>query len=205
MVDITPAPQTHLCLCFLPGRHVHRELHQHHRRGLQDQDYRAGREDHKASDCKRTQRHRAVNWWVQISGECSDWRALLCFLSGTRPDRSGSAPSHPVTTEEPTASSWFTTWRTRSVFVQSWSRPTDTESNAFKTQLRADTAWLYPHTRGCDVWLTAETTQMCSVVLLHSHSDTSAGVFILVDIKSLFKCCAGCFRGGTWDCKVFRW
>lgn len=44
---------THLSVCLTSGRHIHRELHQHHRRGLQDQNHRAGREDHQAADCKR--------------------------------------------------------------------------------------------------------------------------------------------------------
>lgn len=34
------------------GRHLHRELHLHHRSGLQDQDHRHGRKDSEAADCE---------------------------------------------------------------------------------------------------------------------------------------------------------
>lgn len=37
---------------FPPGRHLHRELHQHHRRRLQDPHHRAGRQDHQTADCE---------------------------------------------------------------------------------------------------------------------------------------------------------
>lgn len=114
-VSVTLSVCICVCVCFPPGWHVHRELHQHHWRWLQDQDHRAGRENHKASDCEQCERRWLIRWrkcqWKPL---CTDAALSCLFLSGTQLDRSASAPSRPATTGAPTASSLCTTWRTRS-------------------------------------------------------------------------------------------
>lgn len=59
-----------LLLSMSAGRHLHWELHQHHRSGFQDPHHRARREDHQAADCKCACKH-SFN-----QRNCSNWAAL---------------------------------------------------------------------------------------------------------------------------------
>lgn len=59
-----------LLLSISAGRHLHWELHQHHRSGFQDPHHRARREDHQTADCKCACKH-SFN-----QCNCSNWAAL---------------------------------------------------------------------------------------------------------------------------------